>query len=145
MAKVKSLRELKQLKAEKAEKAERAEKAEKAARFMTRAELIEKGKNAKQPEFAGRERVRYIGEPCGVRMPGGTYVYPGDEVIIDVAGGGGYGDPFERDPELVENDVADGYVSVENAKKDYGVVIDPETVKADPKETAELRGSLKRA
>jgi N-methylhydantoinase B len=45
------------------------------------------------------------------------------------AGGGGYGDPLERDPEAVLEDVIEGYVSVEGARADYGVVIvarDPE-------------------
>jgi N-methylhydantoinase B len=40
------------------------------------------------------------------------------------AGGGGLGDPLERDPAAVLEDVIDGYVSVERARKDYGVVID---------------------
>jgi len=39
------------------------------------------------------------------------------------AGGGGFGDPLERDPKRVLEDVADDYVSVERAAKDYGVVI----------------------
>ncbi|WP_254861574.1 hydantoinase B/oxoprolinase family protein [Halovivax gelatinilyticus] len=39
-------------------------------------------------------------------------------------GGGGYGDPFDRDPEAVREDVADGYVSREGAREDYGVAID---------------------
>jgi N-methylhydantoinase B len=39
------------------------------------------------------------------------------------AGGGGFGDPLERDPEAVCEDVADGYVTVERALKDYGVVV----------------------
>ena len=37
--------------------------------------------------------------------------------------GGGYGDPLERKPELVLEDVIDDYVSIERAEKDYGVVI----------------------
>jgi len=36
-------------------------------------------------------------------------------------GGGGYGNPFERDPELVLSDVINGYVSVEAAREAYGV------------------------
>jgi N-methylhydantoinase B len=40
-----------------------------------------------------------------------------------MAGGGGYGDPFERDPAAVLEDVIDGNVSVESALSDYGVVI----------------------
>jgi N-methylhydantoinase B len=53
----------------------------------------------------------------------------GDLFIRPSAGGGGYGDPLERDPKLVLEDVIDGYVTVERARKDYGVVIkvvDPE-------------------
>jgi N-methylhydantoinase B len=38
-------------------------------------------------------------------------------------GGGGYGNPFERDPAAVLRDVVDGYVSIEAAERDYGVVI----------------------
>ncbi len=49
---------------------------------------------------------------------------PDEEVIVEMPGGGGYGDPFERDPERVLRDVRDGRVSVERARADYGVVID---------------------
>ena len=37
--------------------------------------------------------------------------------------GGGFGDPLERDPVQVREDVADDYVSVERARRDYGVVV----------------------
>ena len=47
----------------------------------------------------------------------------GDEFTRPSAGGGGYGDPLERDPAAVRDDVADGYVSIERARKDYGVVV----------------------
>ena len=55
-------------------------------------------------------------------------VQPGDVVVMDAAGGGGYGNPLDRDPDSVANDVADGYVSAEGARQDYGVAIDPETL-----------------
>jgi N-methylhydantoinase B len=48
---------------------------------------------------------------------------PGDVFSRPTAGGGGFGDPLERDPALVLEDVADGYVSIERAAKDYGVVL----------------------
>ena len=64
---------------------------------------------------------------------------------MDAAGGGGYGDPLDRDPELVESDVADGYVSLESARKAYGVVINPDTIKVDVDGTQRLRKSLKKA
>src|SRR2546423_1687773 len=42
-----------------------------------------------------------------------------------LAGGGGYGDPFERDPELVRADVSEEKITIGYAKKNYGVVIKP--------------------
>lgn len=52
-------------------------------------------------------------------------VQPGDTFFRPSAGGGGLGDPLERTPEEVLEDVIDGYVSVERAAEDYGVVITP--------------------
>ena len=50
-------------------------------------------------------------------------VSPGDRVQLNPAGGGGYGDPFRRPLEMVLHDVINGYVSLESAERDYGVVI----------------------
>jgi len=47
---------------------------------------------------------------------------PGDRVRFTLSGGGGYGDPFERDPARVLDDVREGRVSVEGARNDYGVI-----------------------
>ena len=66
-------------------------------------------------------------------------------VTMDAAGGGGYGDPLERELELVEGDVLDGYVSTEGARRHYGVVIDPKTMKIDMAATGRLRTSFKHA
>jgi N-methylhydantoinase B len=63
---------------------------------------------------------------------------------MEAAGGGGYGDPLERDPELVEWDVREGYVSIEAARRDYGVVIHPGTLEVDLEATKELRSSMKK-
>jgi len=49
----------------------------------------------------------------------GTQLQPGDVVTMDAAGG--YGEPRERDPELVQRDVREGYVTPERARSDYGV------------------------
>ena len=54
-------------------------------------------------------------------------------------GGGGWGDPFQRDPELVKRDVRDGYVTIEGAARDYGVV-----VAGDPEEDPEGLSSTRR-
>jgi N-methylhydantoinase B len=44
-------------------------------------------------------------------------------VHLNLPGGGGYGDPFTRDPEHVRQDVVLGYVTPEAAVRDYGVVV----------------------
>ncbi|MCQ9347742.1 hydantoinase B/oxoprolinase family protein [Corynebacterium phoceense] len=71
-------------------------------------------------------------------------VGPGDAFERPSSGGGGFGDALERDPEAVLEDVIDGYVSIERAAKDYGVVIeavDPEIDEyhLDKAATASLR------
>ena len=60
------------------------------------------------------------------RHPLGT----GDLVRIVTATGGGYGDPAEREPERVADDVRNGYVTVEEARALYGVSVDPVTFAA---------------
>jgi N-methylhydantoinase B len=47
----------------------------------------------------------------------------GDVFSRPTAGGGGFGDPLEREPKLVIEDIKDDYVSIERAAKDYGVVV----------------------
>jgi N-methylhydantoinase B len=74
------------------------------------------------------------GNPYGL-----TQLRPGDVVVMDAAGGGGYGDPLTRDPELVAADVADGLVSLDAAREDYAVVLDAVTFRVDAAKTAELR------
>jgi N-methylhydantoinase B len=51
------------------------------------------------------------------------YFTPDMKIHLNPAGGGGYGNPHERDPEFVLNDVVNGYVSIEQAEKQYGVTI----------------------
>jgi N-methylhydantoinase B len=67
---------------------------------------------------AGAEREEWLGSVFS-DVP----IKTGDVFSRPTAGGGGFGDPLERDPKLVLEDVADDYVSVERAAKDYGVVI----------------------
>jgi N-methylhydantoinase B len=73
---------------------------------------------------AGAEKEDWLGSVFS-DVPIGS----GDVFSRPTAGGGGFGDPLERDPALVLEDVIDDYVSIERAAKDYGVVIkaiDPE-------------------
>lgn len=66
-------------------------------------------------------------------------VEAGDVVRVITGGGGGYGDPHEREPELVAADVLDGFVTAADARDVYAVAIDPETGAVDAAATAELR------
>jgi len=63
---------------------------------------------------------------------------PGEVLSNQSAGGGGYGDPKDRDPEAVREDVIDEYVSRERAREDYGVAI-TEDGEIDWAETEHLR------
>ena len=67
----------------------------------------------------------------------------GDLVRVYTAGGGGWGDPLEREPDRVLDDVLDGFVSVEAAQRSYGVVIDPVTMAVDQRGTTALRTDLR--
>ena len=53
-----------------------------------------------------------------------TKLDPNEVVSVQTPGGGGYGDPLERDPQAVLADVRDGKVSAAKAAEEYGVVID---------------------
>ena len=70
-------------------------------------------------------------------------VEPGDQLIFQTAGGGGWGDPLERDVEKVRVDVVRELVSARKAASDYGVVCDPETSEVDEDATRALRQRMK--
>jgi len=61
----------------------------------------------------------------------------------ELAGGGGWGDPLERDPALVLKDVRDELVSTESAQNDYGVVVDTDNWAIDEAATETLRSELR--
>ena len=71
------------------------------------------------------------GAPGELRLHDGTELHPkamvdlksGDIVHLNLPGGGGYGNPFKRDPQRVLWDVVEGYVSAEAAETHYGVVV----------------------
>jgi N-methylhydantoinase B len=65
-----------------------------------------------------------------------------DRVVFLTAGGGGWGDPLERDPELVATDVREGYISAEKAA-DYGVVLKSSEGEVDVKGTNAMRARLR--
>ena len=70
-------------------------------------------------------------------------VAPGDRLIFQTAGGGGWGDPLERDVDKVRTDVVRELVSADKARADYGVVLDPDTGEVDVEATRALRAELR--
>jgi N-methylhydantoinase B len=83
------------------------------------------------------------GEPEVPPSKAARILHRGDVLRHTLAGAGGYGDPLERDPALVAEDVADEKVSVEAARSEYGVVVDPATFQVDPEATAALRSRIR--
>ena len=71
-----------------------------------------------------------------------TTMYAGERLLCHLAGGGGVGPAFLREPEAVKSDVLNGYVSVESAWEEYGVVVDPTTLEIDQKGTEALRKEI---
>jgi N-methylhydantoinase B len=68
-------------------------------------------------------------------------IQKGDILVIRTPGGGGYGDPLERDPDAVLRDVMNELVSVEAAEREYGVAIDIKQRKINWNLTYKLRQS----
>jgi N-methylhydantoinase B len=104
---------------------------------------VQAGRYIYPPEgiFGGKDGslAKFLKNGENADPSGLTFCEPGDTVSFISAGGGGYGDPFERDPKAVERDVHNGYVSIKKAKEDYGVSIDPESLALDMDATLKLR------
>src|SRR5262249_32481240 len=71
-----------------------------------------------------------------------TFAY-GDVVSFQQSGAGGYGPPWERDPRGVLHGLIEDYVSIEGARSDYGVVIDPATLTVDEAATQAARAGMR--
>ncbi|MEL6205997.1 MAG: hydantoinase B/oxoprolinase family protein [Pseudomonadota bacterium] len=88
----------------------------------------------------GRLEITRSGETQTIKQNVIETIRPGDRAANMNPGGGGFGDPFERDIEKVVSDVRNGLVSIAGAKSDYGVVIgDPDTLAVDEAATAAAR------
>ena len=84
------------------------------------------------------ERGDQPADPSGL-----TFCERGDTVEFHSAGGGGYGPPFEREPDAVAEDVRTGYVSLAAAATDYGVAVDAATLEVDAAATRRLRDKMR--
>ncbi len=74
-----------------------------------------------------------------------VHMRPGDVLSLRTPGGGGYGEPFERSPALVLQDVRRGYYDRQTAMRDYGVRIQPDAWVVDEKSTRMLRANRRAA
>jgi N-methylhydantoinase B len=89
------------------------------------------------------------GGPCERVLPGLVDDEPipaGTLVRVETTGGGGWGDPLDREPDLVGLDVLQGKVSARAAREDYGVVVtvvDDATFEIDTAATSERRARLR--
>ena len=88
----------------------------------------------------------WIVDPDGEKRPlpakTTTQVEAGTRIVLRTAGGGGFGDPLEREPERVARDVLEGFIGEKRAREAYGVVLD-ETGSPDGEATEQLRKSGK--
>jgi N-methylhydantoinase B len=80
-----------------------------------------RGRNGGNAGAAGVVTLR-SGRP--IRPKGRQTVPPRDAIRLELPGGGGFGDPRERDRQRVIDDVRDGLISTEEAERDYGVVVE---------------------
>lgn len=94
---------------------------------------------------AGNYFVLNEGSPEEQIYPEGCYDVPvsKDNIIFaQSGGGGGWGNSYERDPLAVLEDYLDELISLDHARAEYGVVIDPESASVKPDETRALRAEL---
>jgi N-methylhydantoinase B len=99
------------------------------------------GKDAMANRFSIVRKDGSIEKLSTGKTIGHVTLQAGDGFLVEVGGGGGFGNPLERDPARVLADVCSGYVSLEAARRDYGVVIDQSGRRFELNETAtqELR------
>jgi N-methylhydantoinase B len=78
------------------------------------------GRDGGKDGAAGQVRLATGGT---LRPKGQQTIPPHDRLRLEMAGGGGFGHPFGRDPQLVAEDVHNGIVSMDSAREQYGVVL----------------------
>jgi N-methylhydantoinase B len=94
-------------------------------RTQFEAQGLEGGQPGALGEFRSTEPSSQAQAEGEQRLQPKTVIWfePATRVHLNPPGGGGYGDPFERDPERVLDDVVNGYVSIDAAECDYGVMV----------------------
>ena len=90
--------------------------------------MFERVDNAPRGRNGGHEGLPgkvYLGSGPTLRPKGQQHVPANDSLVLELAGGGGFGDPAARDPNQVARDVRNGLVSTESAENDYRVKLFP--------------------
>lgn len=112
--------------------------------------LSDRSKNKPWGLFQGHDATpaQYVVNPDQedrvVNSKSSTKLQPGGVASVRTPGGGGYGDPLERTPELVLDDVVNEKVSVTKAEAEYGVVVDVESRTVDVEATNRKRDELRK-
>ena len=91
-------------------------------------------------------RVTKVSAGGGESLPAKVTGFPclaGEVIRIEAPNAAGYGDPLEREPGLVREDVLDGFTTLELARDAYGVIIDDATLEVDAGATAARRLELR--
>ena len=83
------------------------------------------------------------GKKVKLRTNDVQYIEPGDMIWTRSGGGGGIGNPLDREVEKVRWDVLNEYISLRKARNTYGVVIDPKTFEVNDNATMQLRKKLR--
>jgi len=110
--------------------------------------LSDRTKNAPWGLFGGHSArpARYVINPeeesRTVSSKSTTKLASGDVASVQTPGGGGYGDPMERDPEAVLRDVRNGKVSAGKAQEEYGVILKEDPLRIDRTATKHRRANL---
>lgn len=100
------------------------------------------GVNGGRPAAAG-QIIRNPGTNVECELPPvceGVALDAGEIIEVRTSGGGGYGDPYLRDPFKILSDYLGGFVSLQGAHSSYGVIIDPMSGRIDMNATKALRG-----
>jgi N-methylhydantoinase B/oxoprolinase/acetone carboxylase alpha subunit len=96
------------------------------------------------PGLHGENKVVHKdGSITPIDRAGGELARDGEIIYFRAPGGGGYGDPLERDLDHLQHDLDNEYVSVESAERDYGAVVDKSTRQIDREATEARRKALK--
>jgi N-methylhydantoinase B len=109
--------------------------------LMDRTETPPPGLFGGEPGATARTLLNPADERRPIHPKGTFDLSAGDTISLQACGAGGYGSPMDRSPNEVLEDVRKGYVSSEQAREEYGVVVDdtPDGVELDEGATADLR------